>query len=773
IAAFVPMYTQQISLNIMSLGGLALGVGMLVDNSIVVLESIFRCKEEGDDAVEAAERGTGEVASAVTSSTLTTIAVFFPITFVEGIAGQLFGDLALTVTFSLLASLLVALYLIPMIASRRSVVLAADREVVWRLHAYREGRAAEGASRLQAALGILPRAGGYARGYLIESARELFGPTLRALRFQDEKGALRSVLAFIVAVLLLPFLIVLYPVQVVLRLVAAILVTVLFIICVIILAVYLAVRAVLNMLFWIPLWLFDLGYTSFTNSYRVLLAATLRVGPLVLLLAMGLAVHAGYLATTFGQELIPPMQQGEFGIRMEAPPGTRLEDTETRAKQIERIIRKRDDVETVTVEVGSEDDRSQSDRGENIAQFNVRLKNPDETAPLQQQIMEELRREIRQVSSEDINFTLPALFSFKTAVELQIFGDDLQELKQIGESALASLTGRLEGSEPVPGLKDAELSVTSGYPEIIIELDRELLASMGLSPGVVAERLRREVQGEVPTRFSRSGEKIDIRVRTDQTRLRSEQDLRRLSISDGTPPIPLEAVAAIRVQKGPSEIRRIGQRQVVLITGNVEGRDLAAVSRDIDAAMKRVEMPADYFYTLGGQNRELEVSYQSLRFALLLAMFLVYVVMACQFESIWHPALVMFSVPLALIGVVYVLYWQQIDLSIMVFLGGIVLAGIVVNNAIVLIDYINQLRARGIRKRDAVIEAGSVRLRPILMTTITTVLGLLPMAWASGEGSELRQPMAITVMAGLTSSTLLTLVIIPIVYDIFGGRDKT
>jgi HAE1 family hydrophobic/amphiphilic exporter-1 len=773
IAAFVPMYMRDISLNIMSLGGLALGVGMLVDNSIVVLESIFRCKEEGDDIMDAAERGTGEVASAVTSSTMTTIAVFFPITFVEGIAGQLFGDLALTVTFSLLASLLSALYLIPMIASRRSVVLAADREVVWMVRAYREARAEGTSSRIAAALGIVPRAFRYSGEYLRESARDLFGPTISVLRFEEDRGRVKALLAFIVALLLLPFLLVLYPVQIALRLVGAILVAVLFIVCLLILGIYLALRAVLIVIMWLPLWLFDRGYGAFTYAYRGVLTQALRVGPLLLLIAIALAVHAGYLAMDLGQELIPPMQQGEFGVRMEAPPGTRLEDTEALAQRIEAVIRRRPDVETVTVEVGSEDDRAQSNRGENIAQFNVRLRNPDETTPFQQEIMEELRREIRQVSAEEINFTLPALFSFKTAVELQIYGDNLQELKEIGEASLAALTGRLAGTEPVQGLKDAELSVTSGYPEIIIELDRELLASMGLSPGVVAERLRREVQGEVPTRFSRSGEKIDIRVRTDQARLQSEQDLRRLSISDGNPPIPLEAVADIRVQKGPSEIRRIGQRQVVLITGNVEGVDLAAVSKEIDAAMKRVEMPAEYFYTLGGQNRELEVSYQSLRFALLLAIFLVYVVMACQFESIWHPALVMFSVPLALIGVVYVLVWQQIDLSIMVFLGGIVLAGIVVNNAIVLVDYVNQLRARGMRKRAAVIEAGTVRLRPILMTTITTVLGLLPMALASGEGSELRQPMAITVMAGLTSATLLTLLIIPIVYDIFGGRDKT
>lgn len=772
IAAFVPMYMRGISLNIMSLGGLALGVGMLVDNSIVVLESIFRCREEGDDTVDAAERGTSEVSSAVTASTLTTISVFFPITFVEGIAGQLFGDLALTVTFSLIASLLSALFLIPMIASRRSLVLSADREVVWMLRAYRETRAGGADSTGQALLGILPRGIRYAAAYLRESFEDTFGPSLRAIRRAGAEPGPATIAAAIGALLLFPFLVVLYPLQTLLRLASTIFVTVFFTFCLALLGLFWVVRAILRALLYLPLAAFDLGFNGLRAGYRAGLEHALKFGPLILLFILGLAVHAVMVAADLGRELIPPMRQGEFGIRMEAPPGTRLEETEMLANRIEAIVRQRPEIDTVTVEIGSDRSRSQSDRGENVAQFSIRLENPREMARMQDQIIEELRRDIAMVSAENITFTLPALFSFKTAIELQIVGDDLRELRRTGERVLEALEGNAPGTIAVPGLKDAELSVKAGYPEVIIELDRELLASMGLTPGQVADRLRREVQGDVPTRFNRAGEKIDIRVRADQDRLASVQDLRQLSVKDGAPPIPLEAVARIRVEEGPSEIRRIDQRQVVLIRANVEGRDLGAVSRDIVAAMREVEMPRDFYYLLGGQNRELEVSYASLRFALMLAVFLVYVVMACQFESVWHPALVMFSVPLAFIGVIYALAWQNVDLSIMVFLGGIVLAGIVVNNAIVLVDYINQLRLRGMPKRAAIVEAGCVRLRPILMTTITTVLGLLPMVLASGDGAELRRPMAITVMAGLSSATLLTLVIIPIVYDIFGGRDK-
>jgi HAE1 family hydrophobic/amphiphilic exporter-1 len=554
-------------------------------------------------------------------------------------------------------------------------------------------------------------------------------------------------------------------VQLVLRLLTAVLVTLFFLLSVLVIGIVFVVGKVLGLLLWLPLLLFDQTLGIIRTAYGTGLRHALRFSPIILLAVLGLGAHAAYLARDLGTELIPPMKQGEFGIRMEARAGTRLEETEQRAARIESIIRQLDVVDTVAVEVGQESKRGESDRGENVAEFSVVLKDPQVNAARQDAIVDELREMIAKVSTEEITFTLPSLFSFKTPVEIQLVGDDLRLLRQIGESALGVVRN-------VAGVADAELSVKEGYPEIIIELDRELLASRGVAPGQVAQRLRTEVQGEVATRFNRSGEKVDVRVRTDKDFLQSREDLYRLSIADGPVPIPLRDVAEINVQEGPSEIRRVDQRQVVLISANVEDRDLGAVSGDIQAALAGVDMPKDYYFMLGGQNRELETSYRSLYFALGLAIFLVYVVMACQFESVWQPAIVMFSVPLAFVGVVYALLGTGVELSIMVFLGGIVLAGIVVNNAIVLVDYVNQLRDRGHPKREALVLAGTVRLRPILMTTITTVLGLLPMAFDGGEGSELRRPLAITVMAGLASSTILTLVIIPAVYELFGGRDK-
>ncbi|HPO16668.1 MAG TPA: efflux RND transporter permease subunit [Candidatus Hydrogenedentes bacterium] len=757
IATFIPMFMQHISLNIMSLGGLAMGIGTLVDNAIVVLESVFRCKEEGDSAMDAAERGTREVFAPVISAALTTVCVFLPIAFVQGIAGQLFKDLAWTVTYSTLASMFAALYLIPTIVSRHRAALASRQQVIWVLRAYREGRDVHHKGRLAALAGIPSTSLRYAGGYLRDSAHDTFGWAILNMKGPGLMPRLGAALA-------LPVLLALYPFQVLLHAVSALLIFMIFLVALIVLVLASIFRTILTALFWLPLTLFNNGFDVFRSAYGVFLRHSLRFSPILLLLVAGVAFHAMTLAPKLGRELIPPMNQGEFGIRMEAPTGTRLSDTETRAMTIERIVRGIPEIGSVSVEIGPDKDRSIQERGENIAQFTVRLKDANQAPEIQDRIIETLRHDITRATTEKITFTLPSIFSFKTAIEAQVFGDDLADLKRIGENVLENVRG-------VSGVRDAELSVKSGYPEIIITLDKDLLASKGITPGQVAARVRREVQGEVATRFNRSGQKLDIRVRSDLEQLNSVQDLRHISVTDSPPPIPLESVAHIEVREGPSEIRRIDQRHVVVVSANVQGRDLGAVSTDIQNAMDRLERPEGVFFQLGGQHRELEVSFNSLVLASFLAIFLVYVVMACQFESLVHPALIMLTVPLGGISVIYVLYLAHIEISIMVFLGGIVLAGIIVDNAIVLVDYVNQLRERGLSKLEALVLGGKVRLRPILMTTMTTCLGLLPMILGAGEGAELRRPMAITLMSGLAFGTLLTLLIIPMAYYLFGGKD--
>jgi HAE1 family hydrophobic/amphiphilic exporter-1 len=764
LATFVPMYMAGISgdiisLNIMSLGGLALGIGNLVDNAIVVLESVFRCREEGDSVVDAAERGTQEVAGAVTSSTFTTVAVFFPVAFVEGIAGQLFRDLALTVTFSQVASLLVALYLIPLVASRKGAHIEANRSVIWILRAFRENRDKHGKSVAASILLIPTTSLRYAVEFLGQSAREDLIPSLQSAAGKD--GAGKALLS----IALLPLLLPVFVLQLFLNLLKVIAVTFFFALTALLLVAFLLIRFLMNVILWLPLRIFDLCFETLRLSYQVILVNSLRFAPIVLLCAGLLAAHALYASRGIGSELVPPMKQGEFGIRVEGLAGTRLEETEARARRIEDVLRDVPEIKTVTVEIGQEDAGQSSETGENVAEFTVLLHDPERAAAMQDEIIDRVRNQIGTFATEEITFTLPAMFSFKNALEIQLVGDDLDVLRDIGTKAL-------ELVRTVPGVEDAELSIKQGYPEVIIELDRELLAAKGITPGQVAQRLRTEVQGEVATKFSTLGEKIDMRVRTNQRMLQSVDDLRRVSVSTGTSPIPLEAVATITVQDGPSEIRRVDQRQVALISANASGRDLASMSKDILAIVEQVPRPRDYYFLTGGQLSELQTSNSSLIFAMILAVFLVYVVMACEFESFLDPLLVMFSIPLAFIGVVYALLYTQTDLSIMVFLGGIILVGIVTNNAIVLVDYINILRRRGYKKRQAVIEAGNVRLRPILMTMITTVLGLVPMVASTGDGAELRRPLAVTLMAGLFCATMLTLVIIPAVYELFGERDK-
>ncbi len=766
IATFIPMFFRDISLNIMSLGGLALGVGMLVDNSIVVLESIFRCREEGDSVRDSAERGTREVSGAVIASTLTTICVFLPVAFVEGIAGQMFGDLALSVTFSLTASLLTALYLIPLIASRTGVAIESDRYVVWLLRAYHEGRDNKRQGRVRASLGIPVLGCLYIGTFLKTTWQDSFQPAFQSLRRAVSTPGAKTVAAALFTLLALPVLAFLFACRILLGAVSAIVVTVLFVLFAMLYALYRLVRFVLMVIFYVPLQTFALFFEALRTGYGVALRHSLRFSLVILVLTGIIAGHAFNHALLLGRELMPPMRQGEFGLRMEIRAGARLEETETRARQFESIIRAMPEVDTVTVEVGRERRSLESDRGENVAEFTVLLKDPSQMAMQQDLVIEQLREQILAVSTDEtITFTLPTLFSFRSAIEIQIIGDSLTELRRIGQAATLAIAD-------IEGLRDPELSIRPGYPELIIDMDRDLLAARGLSPGNVAQRLRAEIQGEVATRFSRGADRVDIRVRAHQQMLQGIDDLRRLSVTDGPAPIPLADVATLRVEEGPSEIRRVSQRRTALVSANVEGRDLASVSRDIDLRLQELDMPHDMYYLQGGQRRELDTAFDSMRFALLLALFLVYVVMACQFESIVQPALVMCATPLAFIGVIYALYLTETNLSVMVFLGGIILIGIVVNDAIILVDYINQLRTRGLKKYDAIVEAGKTRLRPIVMTTITSVLGLTPMLLASGEGAEMRRPLALTVVSGLATATILTLFIIPMAYNLFGGKDR-
>jgi hydrophobic/amphiphilic exporter-1 (mainly G- bacteria), HAE1 family len=649
IATFIAMYKLDISLNIMSLGGLTLGIGMLVDNSIVVLESIFRKRQLGQSLFVAAVRGTAEVGPAVMASTLTTVAVFVPIVFVEGVAGQLFRDQALTVTFSLLASLVVAVTLIPMLSAAGS---------------------------------------------------RLPGPNaLKKAGLRDGAGDLETG----------------DPV-------------------------------------------FTLGW--FSRLYHGLLEGALRLKWMTLIVGFGLFFLSVAAIGLLGTELIPQLSEGEFFFELKLPEGASLAATDRTMRMMETVAAEEPAIDRYYATVGSRlvsGGVSVNTKAENLGQLNLVLADrSDSRAELA--AAERLRQRFTGLPDVEVKFGRPSYFSLKTPVEVILFGENLDELRAYS----LELVRRLE---TVPGLVDVRSSLEAGNPELQVVFDRERLASMGLDMGVLSETLKNRVLGVVPTRFKEQDRQIDIRIRNREQDRHSAQDVRNLVVPgpDGTP-IRLLSVADVSEARGPAEIHRLQQQRAAVVSANLEDRTLGAAIVDVEAALASEPPPIGLSTELGGQNAEMQTSFNSLRFALILAVFLVYLVMAATFESFLHPFLVLFTIPLALVGVVAGLLATGTTITVIVLIGTVMLVGIVVNNAIVLIDTVNRLRRAGAAKRDAVVRAGHLRLRPILMTTLTTILGLMPMALSWGEGAELRSPLAITVASGLALSTLLTLVVIPAAY---------
>ncbi|MEE3298195.1 MAG: efflux RND transporter permease subunit [Planctomycetota bacterium] len=649
IATFMVMYKMDVSLNLMSLGGLTLGLGMLLDSSIVVLESIFRKRQQGALLREASIEGTTEIAPAVIASTLTTVAVFLPIVFVEGVAGQLFKDQALTVTISLCASLLVAITLIPMLSalgSRREKKAGVKREKVRADKVF--------------TLGVI------SRGYDL-LARKMLGAPVACLA------------------------------------------------------------------------------TAFA------------------LFALSFVLLRG-----IGTELIPQMSEGEFYFEVSLPEGSALKATD------DIILRMEEEAKTSGLGI----DRSYSTSGsrlvsggmslntmgENLGQINFVMKDRGDDRG-EKIAIEKLRESYTNIEDLDVKFKRPSYFSLKTPIEIILFGDQIEEL----ESRTLEMIRELNGVE---GLVDVKSSLEAGSPELRVVFDRERIASFGLDIRSLTSTLRNRVLGVIPTRFRERERQIDIRVRNPEKDRSKIADIRNLIIpGPNGSKLRLQTVAEIRESRGPAEIHRLKQQRAAVITANLKkGYGLGSAIGEVKKIMARRPAEEQFATELGGQNREMEISFTSMMFALSLAIFLVYLVMASTFESFLHPFIILFTIPLSLIGVVAGLYLTGTTITVIVLIGSVMLAGIVVNNSIVLIDAINRLRRKGTAKFDAVLAAGHLRLRPILMTTLTTILGLLPMALSWGEGAELRTPLAITVISGLLFSTLITLVVIPAAYMLVPSR---
>ncbi|MBI2823022.1 MAG: efflux RND transporter permease subunit [Acidobacteria bacterium] len=648
IATFGLMYFYGFTLNIVTFGGLALGVGMLVDNAIVVLENIFRHREQREERQEAARRGTAEVALAITASTTTTVVVFLPVVFMSGMSGVMFQQLAWVVSFSLFSSLLVSLTLIPLMSSRLVRVREPNPES-W-------------------SYAIIHRA-----GMLLE---------------------------------------------------------------------------------------------ALDNSYARGIAWSLRHRALILS-STALLVGATLLLVPFiGFELQPETDEGVVRTSLELPVGSRLEVTDAVTRRVEEIIQ-RDVPEAASLltEVGSAGGWQGANT--NTASLRVTLVPKAERRRSSQQIAEDLRRQFSRLPG--IVTRVRAGGGMMMMGRMQGGGDrlslDVRAYDLAGSYDLAVQLKRM--MESTEGISDAVIGRSQGRPESLIFVDRDKAGAMGFSVGDIAETIRTSVGGTTAGHFREHGKEYDIVVRYGQEDRRALQDV--LSVPLQTPGgmvVPLASVVKLNRTEGPVAVERKDQQRIVRVSANLSGsRDLGSIVGELQQKIQSLNLPPDTAVIFGGEWEEQQEAFLTLLLSLVLAVVLVYMVLAAQFESFKHPLLIMFSLPLAAVGVVLALFLTDTTFNIQAFIGMIMLAGIVVNNAIVLVDYVLQLqRHHDFSLVDALITGGRRRLRPILMTTLTTILGLAPMALGVGEGAELQAPMARVLIGGLATSTLITLFLIPTLY---------
>ena len=649
ITAFALMYFNNMTLNMMSMAGLSLGVGHMVDYAIVVLESIYRHWQKGTPVKEAAKRGTHEVGMAVTASALTVAVVFLPMVFVKGMAGQLFKQFALTVAFSQLAALFVALTLVPLICSR-----------------------------------ILHRAEGDGLG----------------------KGWWGRVFAKSEA------------------------------------------------------W-----YNSLDEGYRRLLRWSLGKRSKVVIAATLLTLASLGLVRFIGTEFMPSQDAGQINLNIEMPVATTLEETGKVAEMVRKQVLQVPEVESVLTGVGGGGPGGAA--GGDRAQFNIRLK--DQRQRSTDQVMEELRGKVMglgiagasiRISASSGMGMLSRAFTGR-AIEVTLKGSDLQVLRELSDQMKGAI-------ESVPGTHHVGHSMSTGRPELQMRLNRDKLAHYGISSAQVVPVLKTAGEGQVVTTLDEGGTLTDIRLILDPEARKDVNAVTALSFTaQNGARVPIAGVVDIVEGEGPRSVERAGNSRVAYIYGDYSGRDLGSVVAEIEKKLDSIPLPPGYSFSLGGQSQDMAESFSDLGPALILALLLVYMVMAGQFESLLYPFAIMFSIPVAITGVVLSLLVTGRAFSVPAFIGIIMMCGIVVNNAIVLVDYIKQLKARGLSRDEAIVEAGPVRLRPILMTACTTMFAMLPLALALGEGTQMQAPMATVVIGGLFFSTVLTLLVVPVVYTIF------
>ncbi len=642
VGTFALIYFAGYSLNMMTIGGLALGIGMLVDNSIVVLENITRHRDHGMKGAEAAIEGTHEVTAAIIASTLTTLVVFLPLVFMRGMAGILFKEFSSVVAFSLLCSLVVAVTVVPMIASR----------------VVKPSRAGKGFS-----------------GKMFTMS----GKMLDALDM----------------------------------------------------------------------------------AYKHLIDIVLNHRIITCLIVIAILGGALCLIKYVGTELMPVTDEGRVRVSVELAEGTRLENTKSYMKIVEAIVAK--EVPETRTSLTLAGDRN-SHKG-TIRMTLVDLKKRSRSS---EQIAESLRKKLSKLPGAKIRVRAEASrisgggANGEESVQVKVRGHEIDTAYNICHQIEDAL-------ENVPGITDTRVNQDKGAPEDKIVLDREKINSVKVSVEAIAKTLRTIVAGVVSCKFRQSGDETDILIKIkDADRMNPSNILDQIVLNRDGEPIVLRNLVSIKRGRAPTQINRENRERTMTIMVNIGDRPLGDVVKDIQKKIDEcVVMPPGFSYYISGDYEEQQESFYELMFSLIMAILLVYMVMASQFESFLHPLVVMFSVPLSIIGVVLLLLLTDTTFNMQSFIGCIMLAGIVVNNAILLVDQTNQNRIKhNMSIRDALEEAGRTRLRPILMTTLTTILGLAPMALGLGSGGETQAPLARAVIGGLSSSTLITLLIIPVVYSL-------
>ncbi|MCK9484251.1 MAG: efflux RND transporter permease subunit [Candidatus Marinimicrobia bacterium] len=654
IATFGLMYFGGFTLNTITFGGLALGIGMLVDNAIVVLENIYRHRESGVDLKQSSLIGTQEVWSAIVASTLTTVVVFFPVIFIRGVSGIMFQQMAYVVSFSLLCSLVVALTLIPMLSSRflrfQPVQHYKNENRLHRIYAYSE-----------------------------ETFRKI------------------------------------------------------------------------------------------EKAYTRLLRWALNHKKTVIFTALGLLIGAIILTRFIGVELMPATDEGDVRVNLEMAVGTRLELVDRAVKTVEEVITQNvPEMVSMVANIGGGFWGS----GSHTADVRINLVPRGKRKRSSEQIANELRSMLRNLPGVMVRtragqgfFIMRMGTSSANSVNVEVRGYDLETANHLARQ-IESIV------KTIPAITDTRISRQEGSPEQVIRIDRQKAADLGLDVSRIGDALQTAVGGTQASYYREGGKQYKILVRLSEADRQNLNELLDLTVVNNRgEPVVLRNVVRVINQEGPVSIERKDQERIITIEANFTGRDMGSVVNDIRRQLRYIPIPKDFVILFGGDYEEQQKAFRELLLGMILALFLIYLVMAGQFESFRDPFVVLFAIPVALIGIVIILVLTGTIFSMQAFIGCIMLAGIVVNNAILLVDYTNQLRRiHGMQLVEAVQLAGSRRLRPILMTTLTTVLGLLPLALGLGEGGETQAPLGRVVIGGLLSSTLITLVLVPVIYSIFEKR---